>query len=180
MIAEVEGVDIMYDAMLLAKVNDETRGIAYPQEVNGKMLFFMPVYADREKENVKFFIEQNGVETALAETIIFNTNDIRGNTGQPFPLKVKGSNSPYVNVDAQEISISPNPVTDKFVVHTNLNSDITLEIVDMLGRVAYSQKGFCDRQISVNGREIAGLPSGTYLVKIICPQSVLVSKIIKK
>jgi hypothetical protein len=180
MIAAIKDVVLSDDAELIAKVKNEVRGAAHPIEVNGEMLFFMPVYANKERENVKFFIKQNGVEIPLAETINFNVNDIRGSVPQPFLFKIKGSNDPYINVDNKKFTIYPNPVTDHFTVTTDMDSDALLEIVNIMGEVVYVQEISSASDITVSGAPVTNLRSGTYLVKISSAQTVLVSKIIKK
>jgi hypothetical protein len=180
MIAAIEDIALTDDAELIAKVKGEVRGAAYPIEVNGKMLFFMPVYANKERENVKFFIKQNGTEMSLAETINFNVNDIRGSIEQPFLFKMKGSSDPYINVDDKKFTVHPNPVTDHFTVKADMNSDALLEIINIMGEVVYSQKISSASDMTVSGAPVTNLRAGTYLVKISSAQTVLVSKIIKK
>ncbi|MDR1974091.1 MAG: T9SS type A sorting domain-containing protein [Bacteroidales bacterium] len=180
MIATIEDIVIAGGEKLIAEVNGETRGSADPEAINGKMLFFMPVYADRERENVKFFIEQNGDKIPLLETINFNTDDIRGSVEQPFVFKIKKGNTPYVNVDDRKLAVFPNPVRDHFTVKTDLDADALLEIVNILGEIVYSQRVSSPFEITVSGAPVTNLKAGTYLVKISSAQSVLVSKIIKK
>jgi hypothetical protein len=182
MIAEIENIAIAGDAELIAEIAGETRGIAYSCEINGKRLFFMPVYANKERENVKFFIKQNDTKIPLSETINFNADDIRGSVEQPFLFKIKSGNAPYVNVDDKKTTVFPNPVTDYFTIETDLDSEdgALLEVLNVLGETVYSQKTSYAAQITVSGAPIANLKAGVYLLKITSGQAVVISKIIKK
>jgi hypothetical protein len=180
MIAEISGVVVTENTQLVAKSDAEVCGISYPEFINGKYLFMMPIYSNKEKENIKFELQQNDALTPLVETINFNTNDVRGGLDSPFVFNIKSVGSDYKNVDELPISVYPNPVEDHLTIETQLKNDATIEIVDIFGRIVYTAKTSSANKINIQDAKLQTLPTGNYLLKLISNNSVITVKFVKK
>ncbi|WP_047547492.1 T9SS type A sorting domain-containing protein [Psychroserpens sp. Hel_I_66] len=75
-----------------------------------------------------------------------------------------------------DFEIYPNPVQDQLIVKTSLNSAITIEVLDINGRLIHAQS-LTD---SINKVDLSGLNSGMYLLRISHDKSIFTKKIIKQ
>jgi hypothetical protein len=82
----------------------------------------------------------------------------------------------------QSVTLFPNPVNSFFSVQSTTSSITRVEISDLSGRtklVNVSPENF--KTITISGRKISSLPSGTYILNIILEDStVITKKIVKK
>ena len=69
----------------------------------------------------------------------------------------------------EEMQISPNPALDQIRVKVNLDyaQDISIKIVDLLGRNIVATTAKADEGINVFPQDISNLESGTYFIKVI-------------
>ncbi len=123
-------------------------------------------------------IQQSIGQLSPIGTFTKGNYEIRQGFIQPNILaKIIDENIP-LNIDLT-VSVYPNPFINDLTVSFNNNneSDIIIEVYDVLGRLLYNKKYFWNKSILV---QLNNLPSGIYLLKILNNNKQTIRKIIKK
>jgi hypothetical protein len=187
-IAEVTGnVVISEKDILKVYAGHECRGMAYPQIIDSKRVFFLAVDGNTTKELLSFKLLRNsdGKEIEILETSSFMPNDITGTIYEPYPLTLSNASiNPASNFTG---SIYPNPFTQGVTISLNLkeNDYLDVNVVDLLGReiynVHYANMVTGQQKISWDGNDAYGykIPSGVYIIKVSTSKGKLFNKLTK-
>ena len=77
-----------------------------------------------------------------------------------------------LNID--ESILYPNPATGRLYIKNNRNTNATIMIFDLQGKQVLT------RQIDSESIDISNLRQGIYVVKVMCPENIMITKIIKE
>jgi hypothetical protein len=107
-----------------------------------------------------------------SDAVIVNTSTVICSNGRE-----TNELSPERNVPVEEVmSIYPNPFNDNFTLIYTGPGDITIEVMDVLGKIIVTQKGSAQETIKL---EMNNEPSGVYLIKVTTQDRSIMKKIIK-
>jgi uncharacterized protein (TIGR02145 family) len=88
---------------------------------------------------------------------------------------VKDNNTFITNsINSEEITLYPNPATEKLYLKNNNYANSTIMIIDLQGKQVLS------RQIDSNPIDISNLKKGIYVVKLVGSENVLITKFVKE
>jgi hypothetical protein len=133
--------DVTEKHIIGAFAGDECRGIAQPILINGKMLYFITIYANSTDETIFFKLADLSTNqfADIVELINFIPNDIRGKTDNPYQLNIKSAT--FVNTVSETIFlVYPNPTSAKITISLKDIENLSgseLEITDITGRIIY-------------------------------------------
>ena len=115
---------------ILAYVDGSLRGVSDAVDMGEKQLNFISVAGENRDRDVSFELERNGDVIARAKTTFsYQANAVLGTLAQPVELDF--------STPKDNISVYPNPFTDKLNIHVAAQSGDIVEIAvyDVLGRL---------------------------------------------
>ncbi|MFY8108175.1 MAG: LamG-like jellyroll fold domain-containing protein [Bacteroidia bacterium] len=160
------------DQLLLgAFVNNELRGFAKAQIVNGKEnIYFLSIEGlENETLSFKLLDENSGLVYDLKQTIDFKSNLISGSLKSPFVFENTGSctqNNVEQNFSAV---VYPIPFSDEFNISLNMpeSANVTLRILDISGKeIELIGTQQLNKGVNIINQHAAQLPSGVYLLEV--------------
>lgn len=153
------GNDTLKNVEVGAFVGDECRGAVRSKESG--LLFLTVAGNEGGVITFKVYNHATGQYLATTQTLPYETDMLQGSIAAPYILQ--GTSTGIDNVDANSISIYPNPVKNLLYVTNSeqltMNNDAV--ITDLLGRTI----GIFQLSIT-NSIDVSSLPAGIYLLKI--------------
>lgn len=171
--AEVTGISVAEDDILLAFAKDELIGYAAPTEMaNGSLLYFITLYGESTSAiSFKVYNQKTGQLYHSENTLTYANNRIAGNPNAPFQIDISADN----RVSMLDFNAAPNPFTNEIAFNLSCE-DGTIELYNATGILVQTievQSGKASLLQSEN------LPSGVYTARATTSCGTFVEKLIK-
>ncbi|PKQ63194.1 hypothetical protein BZG02_10590 [Labilibaculum filiforme] len=119
----------------------------------------------------ELYVEESGVYSVYIIGYMFNSS-YQSNTKE---VEVIITDIETITEEVEEMKIYPNPCRDEFKLQLgNLTKDFSVEILDLSGRIVYTQK---DRNVGANTIRFGSLEAGFYIVRVTMDDKVVSNKI---
>lgn len=130
---------------------ENLRGYVHPTLSNNTYLFYLTAYSNSNNEalSLKYFNTIDGSVISTNTVVTFNADALVGTPSQPFMATVEESLAcELVNIttgvdqldNSLNVSVYPNPFSDKITLQFSKQVNAKMEMVDVLGKVVYSSQ----------------------------------------
>lgn len=166
---EVQGTE----NVLAAFIEGEVRGVASPQLVGNRALFFLVVHGHSGDAGVSFRLwhAESKRVLELGESVGFVPNAILGSVSDPFAFTVGGTATAIElppSESAQSSVLYPNPSTGPLRIRLPAGGAgrFTVRAYDLAGREVLTERGFDGSWTREVPLDASALPAGRYLLRV--------------
>ncbi|WP_299460902.1 LamG-like jellyroll fold domain-containing protein [uncultured Microscilla sp.] len=179
------------DYMVVAFAGNEARGVAIPQQIEGKWYYFLTAYTNQTGEQLDFQLvaRANGDAYALENVMGLTPSALQGKVADPYVFRLRKDASAATQtgeVGLQLFQNQPNPTHDQTTIAYYLpeSGQVSLTVTNSLGQTVQTlvngivPKGH--HQVMWNLKNLAGerVPKGTYLYTLKTTQGVLTKRLV--
>lgn len=179
-----EGIYTSNKYILFAAKDDQIRGLAEVKYISDKPFYYITLFGNKSDEQLNFYLlnRLNGKKYAIANQLLFKSNEINGSYHAPVKLVLTEQiDCGTISKESDKIDVFPSPFDDQVnvAIENFVPQDYSITLYDIQGRTILSVK-----PQKVNGRANIKIPtsqisSGVYVLEVRSAQSIFTKKIIK-
>ncbi|RDC61482.1 LamG-like jellyroll fold domain-containing protein [Adhaeribacter pallidiroseus] len=176
LVAEVVSDQITEETGILVHnaANGEKVGWGTGYEIEGKILFFITMFANLENQGLRFTYHDKAgnLLVNLKETMNFQSEQIMGSILKPFQFTINGTWEKPATATIKAARVFPNPFAETFTIEwqNNPNETVMLDLYDVAGRQV---KRLWSGQVATDlgsytcpAQQQASLRAGVYFLRI--------------
>ncbi|EAY25449.1 LamG-like jellyroll fold domain-containing protein [Microscilla marina] len=186
-----EGLQNEQDYMVVAFADNQVRGVAIPQQIEGKWYYFLTAYTNQTGEQLDFQLvtRASGEAYALENVMGLTPSALQGKIADPYVFRLRKDVSAATQVGEAGLQLyqnKPNPANAQTAIAYYLPKagQVTLAVTNNLGQTVrtlvkgFQSKGAHQVVWTLKNQTGKQVPKGVYLYTLKTAQGVLTKRLI--